>query len=124
MRLAALELRAYVLYMRGAAASKGRGERCSAMEAAPHVPPCSQRGMGLSVCAPAAQLATPELRANVLAAYVAGGRSREVPAVMAAMKFGARDGFEVAFNAACALLGAGDAPAAEQQLLLAQRLGA
>ena len=71
-----------------------------------------------------AQLATPELRANVLAAYVAGGRAREVPAVMAAMKFGPRDSFEIAFNAACALLGAGDAPAAEQQLLLAQRLGA
>ncbi len=71
-----------------------------------------------------AQLATLELRANVLAAYVAGGRAREVPAVMAAMKFGAQDSFEIAFNAACALLGAGDAPAAEQQLLLAQRLGA
>ena len=74
--------------------------------------------------APVAQLATPELRANVLAAYVAGGRAREVPAVMAAMKFGPRDSFEIAFNAACALLGAGDTPAAEQQLLLAQRLGA
>ena len=60
----------------------------------------------------------------MLAAYVAGGRAREVPAVMAAMKFGPRDSFEIAFNAACALLGAGDAPAAEQQLLLAQRLGA
>ncbi len=71
-----------------------------------------------------AQVATAELRANVLAAYVAGGRSADVPAVMAAMKFGPRDSFEIAFNAACALLGAGDAPAAEQQLLLAQRLGA
>ncbi|KAK9832822.1 hypothetical protein WJX81_004606 [Elliptochloris bilobata] len=69
------------------------------------------------------KLATLELRANVLAAYVAGGRAREVPAVMAAMKFSARDSFEIAFNAACALLGAGDAPAAEEQLLLAQRLG-
>ncbi len=69
------------------------------------------------------QVATAELRANVLAAYVAGGRAADVPAVMAAMKFGPRDSFEIAFNAACALLGAGDAPAAEQQLLLAQRLG-
>lgn len=119
-----------------------------------------------------------DVRPNVLAAYVAGGRGGEVPAVMQAMKVGmggatagwwagracsttaartaplvlatqglppaatpanpnrttnacthtlqisARDSFEVAFNAACALLDAGDLPAAQEQLQLAVRVGA
>lgn len=35
----------------------------------------------------------------------------------------AKDSFEIAFNAACGLLEAGDLPAAEQQLQLAVRVG-
>lgn len=34
-----------------------------------------------------------------------------------------KDSFEIAFNAACGLLEAGDLPAAEQQLQLALRVG-
>ena len=65
-----------------------------------------------------------ELRTNVLAAYVSGGRAHEVPAVMEAMKIGAGDSFEVAFNTACAALAAGDLASARAQLEHAQRLGA
>lgn len=64
-----------------------------------------------------------EVRTNVLAAYVAGGKAAEVPAVMEAMKMSAQDSFEVSFNAACALLEAGSLGEAERQLQLAQRLG-
>ncbi len=69
-------------------------------------------------------MASLELRTNVLAAYVAGGRAAEVPAVCEAMKISAADSFEVAFNMACALLAAGDVPRARTELERAQRLGA
>lgn len=36
-----------------------------------------------------------ELRTNVLAAYVAAGLARELPALMSAMKLSAKDSFEV-----------------------------
>ena len=124
--------------------------------------------------------ATADVRPNVLAAYVAGGRGSEVPAVMQAMKVGAgvgwagcagnagvsgaveacsaaqyrtrarisvphpaparkpallralacrtqispRDSFELAFNAACALVEGGDLAGAQEQLQLAVRVGA
>ena len=71
-----------------------------------------------------AQVASLELRTNVLAAYVSGGRAHEVPAVMEAMKIGAGDSFEIAFNTACAALAAGDLAGARAQLEHAQRLGA
>ncbi|GAB4817516.1 hypothetical protein N2152v2_004562, partial [Parachlorella kessleri] len=64
-----------------------------------------------------------EVRTNVVAAYLAGGRAEEVPAVMEAMKMSPQDGFEVAFNAACALIEAGSLREAEKQLQLAQRVG-
>lgn len=64
-----------------------------------------------------------EVQTNVLAAYVAGGRAGEVPAVMQAMKISPKDSFELAFNAACGLLESEDLPAAEQQLQLALRVG-
>lgn len=64
-----------------------------------------------------------ELQTNVLAAYVAGSRAAEIPEAMAAMHIPPTDSFEVAFNRACGLLQQGDAAAAEEQLLLGQRLG-
>ncbi|KAK9826948.1 hypothetical protein WJX74_001295 [Apatococcus lobatus] len=64
-----------------------------------------------------------ELQTNVLAAYVAGSRAAEIPQAMAAMRIPPGDSFEVAFNRACGLLQQGDAAAAEEQLLLGQRLG-
>ena len=60
---------------------------------------------------------------NIVAAYVAGGRAHEVPAVMDALALKASDGFEIAFNQACADVAVRKLDAAEQQLLLAQRLG-
>ena len=39
------------------------------------------------------------------------------------MQISPKDSFEIAFNAACGLLEAGDLPAAEQQLQLALRVG-
>lgn len=64
-----------------------------------------------------------EVQTNVVAAYVAGGRAGEVPAVMQAMKISAKDSFEIAFNAACGLVEAGQLRAAEEQLQLAVRVG-
>lgn len=62
-----------------------------------------------------------EVKSNVIAAYVSGGRSQEVPAVMDAMKVSARNNFNLAYNAACALTERGDYGKAEEHLLLARR---
>ena len=70
-----------------------------------------------------AQVANVELQTNVLAAYVAGSRAGEIPQAMASMRIPPTDSFEIAFNRACGLLQQGDAAAAEEQLLLGQRLG-
>ncbi len=70
-----------------------------------------------------AQVKSLEVGTNVVAAYVSGGRAHEVPAVMDALALKASDGFEIAFNQACADVAVGKLDAAEQQLLLAQRLG-
>ena len=64
-----------------------------------------------------------EVGTNIVAAYVSGGRAHEVLAVMDALALSASDGFEIAFNQACADVATGKLEAAEQQLLLAQRLG-
>ena len=69
------------------------------------------------------QVASLELRTNVLAAYVSGGRAHEVPAVMEAMKISPKDSFEIGFNTACGLLAAGDCVSAQDKLEHAQRLG-
>ncbi|KAK3284578.1 Signal recognition particle core component [Cymbomonas tetramitiformis] len=60
---------------------------------------------------------------NIVAAYVEGGRSAEVPALMQELKLRTKDSFELAYNNARALSAVGDFEAAEEQLLLAQRLG-
>lgn len=69
------------------------------------------------------QVKNVEVGTNIVAAYVSGGRAHEVPAVMDALALSASDGFEIAFNQACADVATGKLEAAEQQLLLAQRLG-
>ncbi len=69
------------------------------------------------------QVKSLEVGTNVVAAYVSGGRAHEVPAVMDALALKASDGLEIAFNQACADVAVGKLDAAEQQLLLAQRLG-
>lgn len=66
---------------------------------------------------------TIELRTCVIAAYVSGGRSQEVGAVMDAMQVSAADSYELGFNRACALLDQGEYVAAEEQLQLALRAG-
>jgi hypothetical protein len=72
---------------------------------------------------PATQLESREVMTNVLAAYVAGGKCGEVPAIMDAMKVSPDDSYELAYNAACALIGSGRLEEAEEQLQLARRLG-
>ncbi len=69
------------------------------------------------------QISSLELRTNVLAAYVSGGRAHEVPAVMEAMKISSKDSFEIAFNTACGLVAAGDFALAQKELEHASRLG-
>ena len=78
---------------------------------------------GTTPDAPAWQGAVQEVGANLAAAYVAAGRSADLPRAAAALKLAPRASFEVAFNFGCALLAQGDLEAARQQLLHAQRLG-
>lgn len=69
------------------------------------------------------QISALELRTNVLAAYVSGGRAHEVPAVMDAMKISSKDSFEIAFNYACSMVAVNDLEQAYKALEHAQRLG-
>ena len=69
------------------------------------------------------QVTAVDARTNIVAAYTAGGRSREVSSVMDAMKITAKDGFEVAFNLACSRLLCGQPEEARELLLLALRSG-
>lgn len=62
-----------------------------------------------------------EVKSNIVAAYVSGGRSQEVKAVMDSMKVSPRSNFNLAYNAACALIEKGDLKGAEEHLLLARR---
>ncbi|CAI5960290.1 unnamed protein product [Closterium sp. NIES-65] len=65
-----------------------------------------------------------EVKTNVLAAYVMGGRSGEVKGLMESqLRVAPRDAFDVAYNAACALIEMRDYRAAEEMLLLARRVG-
>lgn len=64
-----------------------------------------------------------ELKTNLVAAYVSGGRSSEVPSLMESMKVMPRNSFELAYNAACALIERESYTKAEDLLLLARRIG-
>ncbi|KAL3684120.1 hypothetical protein R1sor_002142 [Riccia sorocarpa] len=64
-----------------------------------------------------------EVKSNVIAAYVSGGRSKEVPTVIDSMKVSVKSNFYLAYNAACALTEKGDYAKAEEHLLLARRVG-
>ncbi|CAM6103196.1 unnamed protein product [Calypogeia fissa] len=64
-----------------------------------------------------------EVKSNIIAAYVSGGRSREVQAVMDSMKASARNDFNLAYNAGCSLIERGELSKAEEHLLLARRIG-
>lgn len=69
------------------------------------------------------QVESLELRTNVIAAYVCGGKAEQVPEVAKNMRIAAGDGSDVGFNMACALLQLGSFADAEQQLQLALRSG-
>lgn len=62
-----------------------------------------------------------DVKTNIVAAYVAGGRAAEVSSLMDALKVAPRSGFELAHNAACALIEKGEYAQAEELLLLARR---
>ncbi|KAJ7549177.1 hypothetical protein O6H91_07G043800 [Diphasiastrum complanatum] len=64
-----------------------------------------------------------EVKTNVLAAYIAGGRSSEVLALMDAMNVSPKSSFDLAYNVACVLLDKEDYTKAEELLLLARRVG-
>ena len=88
--------------------------------------PKAQRGKAVpstTCCFCCVQVKNVEVGTNIVAAYVSGGRAHEVLAVMDALALSASDGFEIAFNQACADVATGKLEAAEQQLLLAHRLG-
>jgi signal recognition particle subunit SRP72 len=59
----------------------------------------------------------------MVAAYIAAGRSADVPSLMAALELAASDSFECAYNAGCAALAQGQLREAREQLLLAHRMG-
>ena len=63
-----------------------------------------------------------EVKTNMISAYVMGGRSGEVKALMEQqMRVRPRDAYELAYNAACALIELKDYAGAEEMLLLARR---
>ena len=68
-----------------------------------------------------ANLDSSELKTNLIASYISGGRSNEVPALMQTLKVTPRSGFELAYNAACASIEGNNYAKAEELLLLARR---
>ena len=62
-------------------------------------------------------------KTNVIAAYIAGSKSKEVEEAAKSLKISREDGFEVAFNLACSTLQRGRIDEAKESLLLALRLG-
>lgn len=65
-----------------------------------------------------------DVRSNVIAAYVSGGRAEQVGKVLENLKISATGaGFEAAFNVACGLLESGRHDEAGVQLEVAARLG-
>lgn len=62
-----------------------------------------------------------DLKGNIIAAYVSGGRSRDAQGVMDSMKVSAKISFSLAYNAVCALIERGDLSGAEEHFLLARR---
>uniref|UniRef100_A0A0C9QVQ8 Signal recognition particle subunit SRP72 n=1 Tax=Wollemia nobilis TaxID=56998 RepID=A0A0C9QVQ8_9CONI len=64
-----------------------------------------------------------ELKTNIIAAFISGGRSQEVSPLMGTMKVTPSSSFELAYNAACALIDKGNFAEAEELLLLARRIG-
>ncbi|KAG6490491.1 signal recognition particle subunit SRP72-like [Zingiber officinale] len=64
-----------------------------------------------------------DLKANIIAALVAAGRSAEVQGTMEALKVKAASSFELAYNYACSLIEKKKYAEAEQQLLSARRIG-
>lgn len=63
------------------------------------------------------------VKTNILAAYTASNRAKEVDKLAATLKISPEDGFEVAFNLACSTLQCGRIAEAKQCLLLALRTG-
>ncbi|WOL08802.1 signal recognition particle subunit SRP72-like [Canna indica] len=64
-----------------------------------------------------------DLKANIIAALVAAGRSVDVQGTMDALKVKASSSFEIAYNYACSLIEKQKYLEAEQQLLSARRIG-
>lgn len=64
-----------------------------------------------------------ELKTNVLAAYVAGGLTKEMSSLMSSMRITADKSFEIAYNHACALVHEGQWAAAETELRKAIKKG-
>ncbi|KAJ4775657.1 Signal recognition particle subunit SRP72 [Rhynchospora pubera] len=64
-----------------------------------------------------------DLKANIMASLVAGGRPGEVDAIMSASKLKSSKSYELVYNAACALVEKKKYPEAEEMLLHARRVG-
>lgn len=69
------------------------------------------------------QVDSMEVKANMLAAFVAGNRASDIPDVSKSYGVSASDGFEISYNQACGLVDAGDHKNAKEQLELALREG-
>ncbi|KAF3320260.1 signal recognition particle subunit SRP72 [Carex littledalei] len=64
-----------------------------------------------------------DLKANIIGALVAGGRSEEVDATLSALKAKSSKNFEIVYNSACALVEKKKYAEAEEVLLNARRIG-
>jgi len=65
-----------------------------------------------------------EAKANLIAAYVAGGRSGEIPSVLKSLGCSSTDGLELAFNVACGMIEDGSVEQeVKEQLMATRRIG-
>ncbi|KAJ3681411.1 hypothetical protein LUZ60_015900 [Juncus effusus] len=64
-----------------------------------------------------------DLKTNIIAAYIAAGKSNEVESIMSQLKVKPSNSFEIAYNTACSLVEKNKYVEAEQMLLSARRIG-
>ena len=64
-----------------------------------------------------------ELKTNIIAAFISGGKSIEISSLMATLRVTPNSSFEMAYNAACALIEKSNFTEAQELLLLTRRIG-
>ena len=64
-----------------------------------------------------------ELKTNIIVAFISGGKSIEISSLMVTLRVTPNSSFEMAYNAACALIEKSNFTEAQELLLLTRRIG-